>query len=258
MAQGIAGKVALVTGGGSGIGQATALRFAQEGARVIVADIDEVLAQATVALINEAGGEAIARQVDVSVSSAVNDLFAHAVATFGAVHFVHNNAGILQLPMPLHMIDPTFFDQIIAVNLRGVFLVMRAAIAQMLSQGGGAIVNMSSAAGLVGQPNFAAYSASKHGVVGLTKSAAAEYAAQGIRINAVHPGTVQTPMVDKLVQQLVAMGVDPQSLADSNPSPLGRPAQADEIAGLVVWLCSDEASNIIGASITSDGGQTII
>ncbi len=243
------GKVALVTGAGSGIGRATALVFAREGAKVVVSDIVVEGGQETVQQIEAAGGEAIFVKADVSQAADVETLIAKTVETYGRLDCAFNNAGI-EGGMKL-TIDCTKeeFDRTIAVNLTGVWLCMKYEIQQMLSQGSGAIVNTASAAGLVGFPGLPDYVASKHGVVGLTKTAALEYAKSGIRVNAVCPGVIQTPMVERGAQ--LSPGFDELALS---MEPVGRFGQPSEIGEAVVWLCSDAASFVTGIPMQVDGG----
>ena len=243
------GKIVLVTGAGSGIGRATALVFAREGAKVVVADIVVEGGQETVQQIEAAGGEAIFVKADVSQAADVETLIAKTVETYGRLDCAFNNAGI-EGGMKL-TIDCTKeeFDRTIAVNLTGVWLCMKYEIQQMLSQGSGAIVNTASAAGLVGFPGLPDYVASKHGVVGLTKTAALEYAKSGIRVNAVCPGVIQTPMVERGAQ--LSPGFDELALS---MEPVGRFGQPAEVGEAVVWLCSDAASFVTGHPMVVDGG----
>ena len=243
------GKVALVTGAGSGIGRATALVFAREGAKVVVSDIVVAGGQETVQQIEAAGGEAIFVKADVSQAADVETLVTQTVETYGRLDCAFNNAGI-EGGMKL-TIDCTKeeFDRTIAVNLTGVWLCMKYEIQQMLSQGGGAILNTASAAGLVGFPSLPDYVASKHGVVGLTKTAALEYAKSGIRVNAVCPGVIQTPMVERGAQ--LSPGFDELALS---MEPVGRFGQPAEVGEAVVWLCSDAASFVTGHPMAVDGG----
>ena len=243
------GKVALVTGAGSGIGRATALVFAREGAKVVVSDIVVEGGQETVQQIEAAGGEAIFVKADVSQAADVEALITQTVETYGRLDCAFNNAGI-EGGMKL-TIDCTKeeFDRTIAVNLTGVWLCMKYEIQQMLSQGSGAIVNTASAAGLVGFPSLPDYVASKHGVVGLTKTAALEYAKSGIRVNAVCPGVIQTPMVERGAQ--LSPGFDELAVS---MEPVGRFGQPAEVGEAVVWLCSDAASFVTGHPMAVDGG----
>jgi NAD(P)-dependent dehydrogenase (short-subunit alcohol dehydrogenase family) len=244
-------KVALVTGGASGIGRATALAMAREGARVAVADRTEENAAATVALINAAGGQAIAIGGDVVVEADVAAMVARTVAAYGRIDCAFNNAGVAGGSVGpggqrLHELNKTSFDAMLAINLRGAFLCLKHEIAQMLGQGGGAIVNTASIAGLIGLATSGHYVAAKHGVVGLTKSAAIEYAPDGIRVNCVNPGYVTTPMTEEVVQTRLDTAMA--------KVPMNRMGHPDEIAEAVVWMCSDKASFMTGASQVVDGG----
>lgn len=247
----LAGKAALVTGGASGIGRATSLAMAREGARVAVADRTEDRAAETVALINAAGGQAIAIGGDVANEDDVAAMVARTVAAFGRVDCAFNNAGIgggVVGPrnQRLHEMERTSFDGMLAINLTGVFLCMKHEVMQMLAQGGGAIVNTASIAGLIGLPTSAHYVAAKHGVVGLTKTAAMEYAQDGIRVNCVNPGYIVTPMTEETVRTRLD--------ALMAKVPMKRMGQPEEIAEAVVWMCSDKASFMTGASHVVDGG----
>jgi NAD(P)-dependent dehydrogenase (short-subunit alcohol dehydrogenase family) len=247
----LTGKVALVTGGASGIGRATALTFAREGAKLIIADMNEDGGRQTVHMITEKGGEAIFVRTDVSKAVEVQALISTAVETYGRLDCAHNNAGISGGGRALTAEYPEErWQQVIAVNLTGVWLCMKYEIPQMLHQRGGTIVNTASAAGLVGTRGTSAYVASKHGVVGLTKTAALEYAQQGIRVNCVCPGAIQTPMTERAWS-------DPERRARVIASePVGRIGKPEEIAEAVVWLCSDAASFVTGHTMTVDGGYT--
>jgi NAD(P)-dependent dehydrogenase (short-subunit alcohol dehydrogenase family) len=249
--EGIEGKVALVTGAGSGIGRATALEFAMAGATVAVADFDEEGGMETVSQIAEAGGEAAFFSVDVSEESEVSALVDAVVKKFGGLSLAHNNAGIEGTPGPITEQSLEDWNQVIDVNLRGVFLCMKHEIPAMREQGGGAIVNTASVAGLVGAADLSPYYASKHGVVGLTKSIAAEVAADGIRVNAVCPGVIDTPMVERFT------GGDAEVLEQTvAPQAMKRPGAPEEVARAVVWLCSDAASFVTGVPMPVDGGYT--
>jgi NAD(P)-dependent dehydrogenase (short-subunit alcohol dehydrogenase family) len=248
------GKVALVTGGASGIGRATALTFAREGAKLVIADMHEDGGQQTVHMITENGGEAIFVKTNVTQATEVEVLISKTVETYGRLDCAHNNAGISGAGIGGEQRAPTAeypeerWHQVIAINLTGVWLCMKYEIAQMLKHGGGTIVNTASVAGLVGLPGNCAYVASKHGVVGLTKTAALEYAKQGIRVNCVCPGYIQTPMTAAGMQ-------DPERMALMLASePVGRMGKPEEIAEAVVWLCSDAASFVTGHTMTVDGG----
>jgi NAD(P)-dependent dehydrogenase (short-subunit alcohol dehydrogenase family) len=246
------GKVALVTGGASGIGQATAVVMAREGARVAVADRAEADATATVALINAAGGQAIAIGGDVTREADVAAMVVRTVSAFGRIDCAFNNAGIAGRAVGpagqrLHEFSQEAFDRMLAVNLTGVFLCLKHEVTQMLAQGGGgAIVNTASIAGLIGLATSAHYVAAKHGVVGLTKSAAIEYAQDGIRVNCVNPGYVATPMTKETIEE---RGQDILAKV-----PMRRFGVPGEIAEAVAWMCSDKASFMTGASHVVDGG----
>lgn len=241
------GKVALITGGSSGIGRATALAFAEEGARVVVAARREGELEETVREIQAKGGEAIAVATDVTQPDQVERLVKTTVDRFGRLDFAFNNAGVLGtpfIPTPDYKLET--WDQVIAVNLTGVFLSMKYEIPAMLASGGGAIVNMSSMAGQVGGPGGIAYYASKHGVIGCTKAAALEHAAKGIRINAVCPAVIKTAMADQFVPQAEA------ALLAAHP--IGRFGVPEEVSGVVTFLCSSKASFITGHALVIDGG----
>lgn len=245
----VAGKVTLVTGASSGIGRATALAFAREGAKVVVSDVAVEGGQETVRLIRNAGGEAIFLKADVSRTAEVEALVQQTVATYGRLDCAHNNAGIEGRVGRVADDDDDNWDRVIAINLTGVRLCMKYEIRQMLTQGGGAIVNTASGAGLVGIRGSSAYVASKHGVIGLIKTAALEYAKSGIRVNAVCPGVIQTPMVERITQ------ASPRATAAmAAMHPMGRTGKPEEIAEAVLWLCSDAASFVTGHSLSVDGG----
>jgi NAD(P)-dependent dehydrogenase (short-subunit alcohol dehydrogenase family) len=245
------GKSALVTGGASGIGRATALAMAREGARVAIADKSEAGAAETVAMINRAGGQAMAIGADVADETQIEAMVARTVAAFGRLDCAFNNAGIATRHVGpsgtrTHETTRESFDRMLAINLTGVFLCMKHEIVQMLAQGGGAIVNTASVAGLIGLPTAASYVAAKHGVVGLTKTAALEYARDNIRVNCVNPGYVKTPMTDPTMAQRY------DSLMARVP--MKRLGVPEEIAEAVVWICSDKASFMTGVSHVIDGG----
>jgi NAD(P)-dependent dehydrogenase (short-subunit alcohol dehydrogenase family) len=245
------GKSALITGGGGGIGRATALAFAREGARVAVADLIAEAARETVALVNAAGGQAISLPGDMSKDGDVRTMIEAAVATYGRLDCAFNNAGIAGWQVDAAgkktaEWSEEAFDRMIAVNLKGVWLCMRHELPQMQAQGGGAIVNTGSIAGLVGLPTSSAYVAAKHGVIGLTKTAALEYADANIRINAVCPGYIQTRMTGPAMQM--------RGEAILAQTPLKRMGNPEEIAEMVLWLCSERASYVTGAAYNVDGG----
>jgi NAD(P)-dependent dehydrogenase (short-subunit alcohol dehydrogenase family) len=247
------GRVAVVTGGGFGLGRAAALAFAREGARVVVADIDVKNGQETVDMIKKAGGEAIFVRTDVSKEADVEAMVKKTVETYGRLDCAHNNVGIEELPEPITEGTEKQWYRLVDVDLKGVWLCLKHEIKYMEAHGGGSIVNTSSIAGLIGAPGQAIYSACKWGVNGLTKSAAADYAKKGIRVNAVCPAGMKgtgfynrmaefNPMLPKMVAQMV---------------PLGRDSDPAEIAEAVVWLCSDKASYVTGCVMPVDGGFTV-
>ncbi|MEC9340739.1 MAG: glucose 1-dehydrogenase [Pseudomonadota bacterium] len=242
------GKVALVTGGGSGIGRATAQKFAALGASVMVADIDEASAIECARQISDGGGEASACRADVSQGDAVRAMVESAVARYGKLDYAFNNAGIEGVGGSVVDCTEENWARTIAIDLTGVFLCMKYEIPHMV-EAGGAIVNTASVAGLAGTPGLPAYGAAKHGVVGLTKGAAKEFASRGVRINAVCPGVIETPMVDRLVQDMAQ-----RKTAFDSLHPIGRLGRPEEIAEAVVWLCSDAASLVTGHAMTLDGG----
>lgn len=243
------GKVALVTGGGRGIGGAVARLFAQSGAKIVVGDIDPA-ASGTVEAIKRDGGEALFVKTDVRNEGDVKNLVATAVKTYGGLHCAFNNAGVLPPTGMLIDTEESTFDNTLAVDLKGVFLCLKHEIAQMLQNGGGAIVNNASIAGMIAEPGISAYITAKHGVIGLSKAAAVEYASHGIRINALAPGLVNTAMTK-------AWFDDPNMRAYFLANtPLGRVAQPEEMAGMVLFLCSEFASFALGQTFVVDGGYT--
>jgi NAD(P)-dependent dehydrogenase (short-subunit alcohol dehydrogenase family) len=245
-------KVAVVTGAAKGIGRASARVFAREGASVVVADIDEVGGRETVSIVESAGGRASFVRTDVSVKEDVYAMVRHAVDTFGGLDCAHNNAGIAAPMAPLADYPDDGWDRTIAVMLTGVYHCLKAEIPQMLERGGGAIVNTASGVGLVGYPSQAAYTASKHGVIGLTKVAALDYGALGVRVNAICPGTARTPMVDEAVRDDPSLDAYLKTL-----HPIGRIGEAMEIAEAAVWLCTPAASFVLGAALPVDGGYVV-
>lgn len=249
------GKVALVTGAAAGIGRAACLAFARAGSRVVAVDCDGVGGEGTALLVREAGAEACFVAADVARSVDVQAYVARALAAYGAVDAFFNNAGIEGKVANTADTDEAVFDAVITVNLKGVFLGLKHVIPAMLERGGGAVVNTASVAGIAGSPGLCAYSASKHGVIGLTRTAALEYGASGIRVNAVCPGPVQTRMMESLETQVGAAGTDPGARFRAS-IPIGRYAEPEEVADLVVFLCSDHARSINGAHYVIDGGRT--
>jgi len=246
----LAGKVALVTGAGSGIGRASALAFAREGAKVIVADVATDGGRETAHSIEEQGGEAFFVQADVSAAGDVREMIERAVTTYGRLDCAFNNAGIEGEMATTAECSEDNFDRTIAINLKGVWLCMKYELPQMLEQGGGAIVNCASIAGLVGFPNLPAYTASKGGIVQLTRTAALEYAQSGIRVNALCPGVIHTPMVDRITNR------DPETEAQFTAmEPIGRMGAPEEMAEAALWLCSDAASFVTGHPLVADGGM---
>ena len=246
---GLVGKIALVTGGRSGIGRSAALAFAREGAKVAIGDVQVKAGQETVQVIREAGGQAVFVQTDVSKASDVEALINRTVEVYGRLDCAFNNAGVEAKYASTADSTEDDWDRVLGINLKGVWLCMKHEIRQMLEQGGGAIVNTASTAGLVGFRGTSAYAASKHGVIGLTKTAALEYAKAGIRINAVCPGTTRTPLAERFIAG------DPRAEARmSDMQPLGRMGRPEEIAEAVVWLCSDAASFVTGHAMVVDGG----
>jgi NAD(P)-dependent dehydrogenase (short-subunit alcohol dehydrogenase family) len=246
------GKVALVTGAGSGIGRASALAFARAGARVVVADLNAAGGADTVRQIEDAEGEAIFLEADVTDEAQVERLIAAALESYGRLDCAHNNAGIAEAPAPLHETDLSVFERVLRVNVTAVWLCLKHEARIMLRQGGGAIVNTASLAGLIGFPNHVAYATSKHAVIGITRTAALEYARSGIRVNAVCPAFIKTPMVDELLAS------DPRASLErlASAQPMGRIGTPEEVAEAVVWLCSDAAAFITGIALPLDGGTT--
>lgn len=244
-------KVALVTGAGSGIGLATAKAFAESGATVVLSDINEEAIRSSSAELIAGGHKALAIRCDVANEADVEAMIGQTVSTFGRLDVAFNNAGVNTPAIETADASGEEFDRVNAINLRGVWNCMKHELRQMREQGSGAIVNCSSVAGLKGTPGGSLYNASKHGVIGLTRSVGLEYASRGIRVNAVCPGSIETPMVEELLakgwltmEELVA------------PQPIGRLGKPEEVASAVLWLCSDGASFVIGHALAVDGGYS--
>ncbi|MGO9056047.1 MAG: glucose 1-dehydrogenase [Candidatus Binataceae bacterium] len=247
------GKVVLVTGGASGMGRATAVALARAGAKIAIADVNGQGGEETLGLTLAAGGDAFFSACDVSAAAQVEALVNQTVKKFGRLDCAANIAGIEgKWADKIADASEENFDRVIAVNLKGVWLCMKYEVAQMVKQGGGgSIVNLASAAGLVGNPGSAAYGASKHGVVGLGKTVALEYARQGIRVNTVCPGAIETPMLSRIFDAIPRHGARMAEI-----EPVGRLGTADEIAAAILWLCSEQSSFVTGAAIPVDGGLT--
>lgn len=245
------GKVALVTGGATGIGKATAIAFARAGAKVVIGNRNAEAGEAVVKTIKDDGGEASFIRTDVSSEDDVRALVDHAVSAYGRLDCAFNNAGIGGAAGPLADQSTENYDKVMAINVKGVWLAMKYEIREMLKTGGGAIVNNSSVGGLVGFAGVSIYSASKHAVMGLTKSAALEYSARGIRVNAVNPAVIRTPMAEGLAK---TNKIEPDGFAAIHP--IGRIGEPQEVADVVLWLCSEQASFVTGTGIRVDGGFT--
>lgn len=247
----LAGKVAIITGAGAGIGRATALRMAAEGARVVVADRDAEGCDETVRMIRDDGGEAIAIATDVTSEEQIKAMVSGTVEQYGRLDIAFNNAGIEGNPAPTAEYDVQTWNQVIQVNLTGVFLCMKYQLPEMQKNGSGSIINCSSIAGKIGFEASSAYVASKHGVIGLTKTAALEYAPEGIRVNAICPGVIDTAMVDRAIEKRT--DVDMREMLTAM-APVGRMGTSDEIAEAVLYLASDNARFTTGTALVVDGG----
>ena len=246
------GKVAIVTGGSSGIGRATAIAFAREGVKVVVASRRIKEGEETVQLVKQAGSEGFFIRTDVAKAADVRAMVEKTVATYGRLDYAFNNAGVIeQTPGPLVEQSEETFGRIMDINVKGVWLSMKYEIPEMLKHGGGAIVNMSSVAGVVGFPGMGIYVASKHAVVGLTKAAAVEYSKSGVRVNAVNPAAIETEMLAHFVADNAEVRAQ---MAAAHP--IGRTGRPEEIADAVIWLCSDKASFVTGHALLVDGGYT--
>ena len=252
MAGQLEGKVALITGAGSGIGRATALVFAREGARVVVSDVDDRGGNETVGQVRGGGSEATYVHADVTKTAEVEAMVKAAVDTYGRLDCAFNNAGIEGDPGgPIHEYSEELWRQVVDVNLTGVWLCMKYETGEMLHRGGGTIVNAGSVYSLVANPGGSSYNASKYGVIGLTQTVALEYARQGIRVNAVCPGYIHTPMMDRVNTRYGTPEYQAQVLAKH---PIGRVGRPEEVAEAVLWLCSDASSFVTGHAMAVDGG----
>ena len=255
MAKRFEGKVAIVTGAAGGIGLAAVERFARDGAAIVAVDLGGAGLEEAVAAAEKAGAEALAVAADVTDADAVARYVAEGAARFGGIDFLFNNAGIEGAVVPIDQYPDDVFDQVLAVNVRGVFLGMKHVVPALRKRGGGAIVNTASVAGFLGEPIIPAYVASKHAVLGLTKSAANAYGAEGIRVNAVCPSPVETRMMRSLEAGMAPDAPDEAKKIIAERIPMGRYATPEEIADVVAFLCSDDARFVTGAALTVDGGM---
>lgn len=247
--QRFAHKVAFVTGAATGIGRATAVAFAAEGARVAILDLTEEALSDTADAVRGAGGQALTLACDVSKPDQVEVAIGSVVGAFGRIDVAFNNAGVENKAAPVHEIDIAEWDRILDINLRGTFVCMKHELAQMVRQGGGVIVNTSSGAGIRGVAGGASYAASKHAIIGLTRSAALDYAKQNIRVNAVLPGNIETAMMDRFTNGDIQKAIDLE--------PVGRLGKPEEIAEAVLWMASDLGGFVTGAAISVDGGWSL-
>lgn len=250
------GKIALVTGGGNGIGRAACVAFARQGAKIVAVDKDGAASEATAGIVRQNGGEALALTADVTKSAEVQAYVKSTIAKYGRIDCFFNNAGIEGKIAHIADYDEAAFDAVMGVNVKGVFLGLRHVLPEMIRQGSGAIVNTASVAGLVGTPGMPAYVASKHAVIGLTKTAAGEVARQGIRVNAVCPGPVDTRMIHAIAEQLSPGNPGVVGERYQNALPTGRYSTVEEIANMVLFLCSDLSGNTTGGQFVVDGGRT--
>lgn len=251
----LSSKVSIITGAGSGIGRTTALRFAEEGSRVIVADIDTTTGSETVDMITSKGGDALFVHTDVTDSRSIQDMVKNTTTTYGALHVLVNVAGIFTEGTVVNTAEAVW-KKILDVNLLGMFLSMKYCIPEMITSGGGAIVNIASEAGLVGIKNQVAYNVSKSGVIALSKSTAVDFAQQNIRVNCICPGRVLTPLVEKVISE--SSDPDQKRKVLSEDRPLMRMGKPEEIANAVLYLCTDEAAYAIGTVLCIDGGYTAV
>ncbi len=249
-------KVVVIAGGGAGIGRACSQEFAREGAKVVIADVNEEHSQETVAAIQNAGGTAIYIRTDISRNADAQGMVAQTLNTYDGVDFLVNSAGIQTYGTVVET-DEATWDRTFGVNIKGMYLVAKYCIPEMVKRGGGAIVNVASVQGIATQPGVAAYSATKGGIIALTRSMALDHATQNIRVNAVSPGSVDTPMLRWAANEFFPGKVEETLKSWGELHPLGRVAQAQEIAKVVMFLCSDDSSFITGANIVVDGGLTI-
>lgn len=248
------GKVAIITGAGSGIGRATAFLFAQEGAKVVVVDINDAAGEETVKMIKDGGGEAIFIHADVSKAEDVKNMVQKTVEKFGGLHVIVNNAGIVGEMIDTANYPEETFDKVIAVNLKGVWLGIKYAVAEIIKSGGGSIINVASIGGLIGFPGISAYCASKAGVIALTKAAAIEYAKHNVRVNCIAPGVIETPLSTKPFAKLTPEIMEAH-ISRIRLVPMGRMGKPEEVARVALFLASDDSSFITGAVITVDGGM---